>query len=283
MPDINRELVVELLAKRGHIAIGAADGHGAIAELEKHDFDVLLIDEEMPNMTGLEATQAIRQREAGTARHQIIIGFSGHVTEEDQLRFRAAGMDALLPKPVHMQQLYETVESAAASAKKLPGVGETSAKPEVAAASAGAYQSPAASAVAGVSGGAIAHLNRSTGGNQKLMCSLVEILFADAPKALARIGRAIATNDAAEVAAAAHLLKGSLAIFGASEAVQSARSLEAMGRAANLREAPLEFRTLETEFSRLRVELAPLAKNARSAKPSSRKPAKKAKPSKKRR
>src|SRR3984957_5329950 len=133
--DINRELVVELLEKRGHIAIGAADGREAVAELEKHDFDVLLIDEEMPNMTGLEATQAIRQREAGTSRHQIIIGFSGHVTEEDEARFRAAGMDALLPKPVHMQQLYAVVESAATSVKKSPAPAGPAAKPVSTAAS----------------------------------------------------------------------------------------------------------------------------------------------------
>jgi len=279
--DINRELVVELLEKRGHIAIGAADGREAVAELEKHDFDVLLIDEEMPNMTGLEATQAVRQREAGTSRHQIIIGFSGHVTEEDEARFRAAGMDALLPKPVHMQQLYEVVESAAASIKKSPVLERMPAKSEVAAAGGplGSGQPATAGTVAGVSGGAIEHLSRSTGGNQKLMHSLVEILFADAPKALARIGRAIAQNDATEVAAAAHLLKGSLAIFGASASVESARSLEAMGRAANLREAPLEFRTLETEFSRLQSELAPLAQNANSTKPSGSKRTKKSKPS----
>ena len=279
--DINRELVVELLEKRGHIAIGAADGREAVAELEKHDFDVLLIDEEMPNMTGLEATQAIRQREAGTSRHQIIIGFSGHVTEEDEARFRAADMDALLPKPVHMQQLYEVVESAAVSIKKSPVLERMPAKSEVAAAGGplGSGQPATAGTVAGVSGGAIEHLSRSTGGNQKLMHSLVEILFADAPKALARIGRAIAQNDATEVAAAAHLLKGSLAIFGASASVESARSLEAMGRAANLREAPLEFRTLETEFSRLQSELAPLAQNANSTKPSGSKRTKKSKPS----
>jgi CheY-like chemotaxis protein/HPt (histidine-containing phosphotransfer) domain-containing protein len=284
--DINRELVVELLEKRGHIAIGAADGRAAVAELEKHDFDVLLIDEEMPHMTGLEATQAIRQREAGTSRHQIIIGFSGHVTEEDEARFRAAGMDALLPKPVHMQQLYAVVESAAASVKKSPAPAGPAAKSVSTAASASAGSSqppPPVVAAAAISGNAIEHLNRSTGGNQKLMRSLVEILFADAPKALARIGRAIAQNDAAEVAAAAHLLKGSLAIFGASASVESARSLEAMGRAANLREAPLEFRTLETEFARLRAELAPLAKNAKPVKPASDQPAKKNKPAKKRR
>jgi signal transduction histidine kinase/CheY-like chemotaxis protein/HPt (histidine-containing phosphotransfer) domain-containing protein len=283
--DINRELVVELLEKRGHIAIGAADGRAAVAELEKHDFDVLLIDEEMPRMTGLEATEAIRRREAGTSRHQIIIGFSGHVTEEDEARFRAAGMDALLPKPVHMQQLYEVVESAAASTKKSPVPVGTPAKSESVAAgvSPGSGQTATGgTAAAGVSGGAsgaaIEHLSRSTGGNQKLIRSLVEILLADAPKALGRIGRAIAQNDAAEVAAAAHLLKGSLAIFGASASVESARSLEAMGRAANLREAPLEFRTLETEFSRLRSDLAPLVQNAKSTKPSGSKVTKKAKP-----
>src|SRR3984957_1726327 len=283
--EINRELMVELLEKRGHIAIGVADGRAAVAELEKHDFDVLLIDEEMPHMTGLEATQAIRQREAGTSRHQIIIGFSGHVTEEDEARFRAAGMDALLPKPVHMQQLYAVVESAATSVKKSPAPVGPAAKPvsTPASASAGSSQPPPVAAGAAISGNAIEHLNRSTGGNQKLMRSLVEILFADAPKALGRIGRAIAQNDAAEVAAAAHLLKGSLAIFGASASVESARSLEAMGRAANLREAPLEFRTLETEFACLRAELAPLAKNAKPVKPASDQPATKNKPAKKRR
>jgi signal transduction histidine kinase/CheY-like chemotaxis protein/HPt (histidine-containing phosphotransfer) domain-containing protein len=259
--DINRELLIELLEKRGHIAIGAADGRDAVAELKKHDFDVLLIDEEMPHMTGLQATQTIRDLETGTARHQIIIGISGHATEEDEIRFREAGMDALLAKPVHMQKLYEVVESAAAgtnkvlAAQSMETLGTTAAPRE----SGSPSQSRTTSgAILPTSENVIAHLNRSTGGNEKLMSSLVAILFADAPKALARIGRAIAQNDAAELAAAAHLLKGSLAIFGALKAVEEARNLEAMGRVANLREAPLAFRTLETEFARLRAELAPL-------------------------
>lgn len=269
--DINRELVVELLEKRGHIAIGVDDGRAAVAELEKHDFDVLLIDEEMPNMTGLQATLAIREREAGTLRHQVIVGFSGHITEEDEARFLAAGMDGLLPKPVHMQQLYEVIESAVARTEKPPAISvqAATAQNEVTAPRApasSAPSSPPAHATDTVTVDAIAHLNRSTGGNQKLMHSLAGILLADAPKALARIGRAIAKNDAAELAAAAHLLKGSLAIFGASHSVESARNLEAMGRAVNLREAPLEFRTLETEFARLRSQLAPLVQKQAPAK-----------------
>jgi signal transduction histidine kinase/DNA-binding response OmpR family regulator len=271
--DINRELVVELLERRGHIAIGVSDGREAVAELEKHDFDVLLIDEEMPKMTGMQATLAIREREAGTTRHQVIVGFSGHVTEEDQARFLAAGMDGLLPKPVHMQQLYEVVEAAAARNGKalavpiqFPGAREEVTALGVTDSS--AQPATVARVSAPVSTDAIAHLNRATGGNQKLMNSLAGILLTDAPKALERIRRAITKNDAAELAAAAHLLKGSLAIFGASQSVESARNLEAMGRAANLREAPLEFRTLETEFARLRSQLAPLVQKQASAKKS---------------
>ena len=252
--DINRDLMVELLERRGHIAIGVSDGRQAVAELEKHDFDVLLIDEEMPNMTGLQATQAIRAREAGTPRHQIIVGISGHATEEDEHRFRDAGMDALLPKPVHMQKLYEVVESTSINAGTPARPHATQGRQDTPLAPAGDSRVEATSP----SASAIPHLHRSTGGNEKLMRSLAGILLADAPKALARIGRAIAQNDAAELAAAAHLLKGSLAIFGVEKAVTAARALETMGKAANLREAPLEFRSLETEFELLRAELQPL-------------------------
>lgn len=277
--DINRELLIELLEKRGHIAIGAKDGRDAVTELEKHDFDVLLIDEEMPRMTGLQATQAIREREAGTTRHQIIIGISGHATEQDEQRFRDGGMDAILAKPVHMQKLYEVVESTVAHA----GGSRATESVSPATRPVEGVMAPNVAPTSPVAGDPIVYLERSTGGNKKLMASLVAILFADAPKALARIGRAIAQNNSAEVAAAAHLLKGSLAIFGASKAVESARSLEAMGKAANLREAPLEFQALETEFKTLRTQLAPLAPKENPTKLSKTKTARKAKPAAKHR
>jgi signal transduction histidine kinase/CheY-like chemotaxis protein/HPt (histidine-containing phosphotransfer) domain-containing protein len=263
--DINRELLIELLEKRGHIAIAAKDGREAVAELKKHDFDVLLVDEEMPNMTGLQATQVIRERETGTTRHQIIIGISGHATEEDDQHFRDGGMDAILAKPVHMQKLYEIVESTVEHVGSPPAVqAAPPLEPATRPIESNALRNAASTSA--TASNSIAFLERSTGGNKKLMGSLVAILFADAPKALARIGRAIAQNNSAEVAAAAHLLKGSLAIFGASKAVESARGLEAMGRAANLREAPLEFQALETEFTNLRTQLAFLAPKQKSTK-----------------
>src|SRR5271168_1825097 len=113
--ELNRDLLIELLRKRGHVAEGVADGRQALAALEKHNFDVLLLDEEMPRMTGLQTTAAIRRRELTTGKHQIIIGISGHATEDDEHRFREAGMDAALAKPVEVKTLYNAVESAAQS------------------------------------------------------------------------------------------------------------------------------------------------------------------------
>jgi HPt (histidine-containing phosphotransfer) domain-containing protein len=188
-------------------------------------------------------------------------------------------MDAMLAKPVHMQKLYEVVESAGAttvagSTPASSGVTPSSPAPAAAATSASSEVNPAPATTATSpqpTGRAVDHLRRSTGGNEKLMSSLTAILLQDSPKTLARIGRAIAHNNAADLAAAAHLLKGSLAIFGASKAVELARSLEAMGREVNLRSAPLEFRALETEFATLREELAPLVQK-KQAKPTRPKP-----------
>src|SRR5271156_4274770 len=111
--ELNRDLIIELLKKRGHVAEGVADGRKALIALEQHDFDVVLLDEEMPGMTGLQTTAAIRRREITTGKHQIIIGISGHATTDDEQRFREAGMDSSLAKPVEVKTLYKAVESAA--------------------------------------------------------------------------------------------------------------------------------------------------------------------------
>ena len=85
----------------------------ALAALDHGHFDAVLMDEEMPHMTGVEATRAIRDREKGGTAHQFIIGITGNTTFEDERRLLEAGMDAFLTKPVHIQKLYQTVEAAA--------------------------------------------------------------------------------------------------------------------------------------------------------------------------
>jgi signal transduction histidine kinase/DNA-binding response OmpR family regulator len=255
--ELNCDLLIELLDKRGHAAEGVGDGRAALAALERHSFDVVLMDEEMPHMTGLQATSAIRQREVATGKHQIIIGLSGHATEEDEIRFREAGMDAYLAKPVRMDQLYEVVESAAQRRHK-PTIEETAPKPQQSGPGAPqqglSEQAALADAVAD-SEDVASHLRRTTGANERLIQSLAKTFLADAPKTLAQIRTAVKKKDAAKLARAAHLLKGSIAIFGATKAVAATRKLEALGRAGNVADASTALGSLECELAVLRQEL----------------------------
>jgi signal transduction histidine kinase/CheY-like chemotaxis protein/HPt (histidine-containing phosphotransfer) domain-containing protein len=285
--ELNRDLIIELLRKRGHVAEGVADGRQALAALEKHDFDVLLLDEEMPRMTGLQTTAAIRRREATTGKHQIIIGISGHATEDDEHRFREAGMDAALAKPVEVKTLYRAVESAAQNLYPAALHSQHETEPAAAAApsvaartSAGSPAHSSAHSPTHSPAGredVVTHLRRTTGGNEKLIGSLAATFLADAPRALARIRNAVAKRNAAELAGAAHLLKGSLAIFGAPKAVAAARNLEALGRAESLRDASAGLRALESEFALLQHELRAIhsAPQSKAKSPLNPKPARK--------
>jgi signal transduction histidine kinase/CheY-like chemotaxis protein/HPt (histidine-containing phosphotransfer) domain-containing protein len=259
--ELNRDLIIELLKKRGHVAEGVADGRQALAALEKHGFDVVLMDEEMPVMTGLQTTAAIRRSEAASGKHQIIIGISGNATQDDERRFHEAGMDASLAKPVEVKTLYKAVELAAQNLHPSPAHPQPEAVRVAAAVSyatphtsANPTSDPAANSPAD-SEDVVTHLRRTTGGNEKLIRSLAATFLADAPKALGRIRAAVAKKNAMELASAAHLLKGTLAIFGAAKAVAAARNLEALGRADNVRETSAALRALESEFALVQQEL----------------------------
>ena len=254
--EINRELVLELLKKRGHTVSSAADGLEALAAIERGRFDVVLMDEEMPRMNGLEATRAIRKAEAATSRHVRIIGLTGNASYEDERRCMDAGMDAFISKPVRMEKLYAAVEAVGEAGKPIKET-ETSADSTDSAGTAEVGASPETAA---------AHLDRATGGNKKLQASLIKTFLQDAPKTILLIASAIAKRDAQKLAASAHALKGSIAIFGAAKAVAIAAKLQAMGRAGDLRGADSQFHSLQSEFASLKAELLAI-QSAPSASP----------------
>jgi len=264
--DENRELVSELLKKRGHSVVGVADGRQALDELEKNHYDVVLMDERMPRMDGLEATRAIRQQEKATGKHQVVVALTGNVTEEDKQQRVQAGMDGFVPKPFEMNALFDTIEFLAAGAQVIPATPASApsgtTKDRIPAQTQPAAPTPSEDVAA--------HLLRTTGGNQKLANSLTKSFLADAPKRLAAIRSAIAAKDGAKLDTAAHALKGSVAIFDAQTAVTAARNLEAMGRSRNLSGADAQFRALEAAMKQLQTELikiAPRDKTKRTAKP----------------
>ena len=108
---INQTLAVKLLEKAGYTTLVASNGREALKALERETFDLVLMDVQMPEMDGFEATALIRDRERATGAHLPIVALTAHAIKGDDERCLAAGMDAYLPKPIQAQQLYDLLES----------------------------------------------------------------------------------------------------------------------------------------------------------------------------
>lgn len=102
---VNQKIALRLLEKRGHHAVLAVNGKEALEALTKDSFDLVLMDVHMPDMDGIEATIAIREKEKSTGLHQPIIAMTALAMKGDRERCLAAGMDGYLSKPIDLQQL----------------------------------------------------------------------------------------------------------------------------------------------------------------------------------
>ena len=102
---INQQVALGMLTRLGCEATAVEDGTQAIAAVEREQFDVVLMDLQMPNLDGFEATAHIRRREEQTGRHLPIVAMTAHAREGDRQRCLAAGMDGYVSKPVKMSEL----------------------------------------------------------------------------------------------------------------------------------------------------------------------------------
>ncbi len=216
---INQRVAVGLLSKRGHRVTVANNGLEALAAIDQQTFDVVLMDVQMPEMGGFEASAAIRERERRTCGHLRIVAMTAHAMIGDRERCLAAGMDDYLAKPIDPPLLFSTIEG------REPIGGE---KPEV----------PSVPAVDR------AALLARLGGDEELLRDVVRLFLADCPVRLAAIKAAVDGRDAARLQAEAHALKGAASNMSASEVVDAARALERMGADRNLGEAAKAWRHL---------------------------------------
>ena len=106
---VNQRLIVRLLEKRGHLVAVAANGQKVLAALEKDSFDLILMDVQMPEVDGFEATAAIRKKEKSTGLHQSIVALTAHAMKGDHEKCLARGMDGYLCKPIRPQELDEVL------------------------------------------------------------------------------------------------------------------------------------------------------------------------------
>jgi CheY-like chemotaxis protein len=119
---VNQKLAAGLLSKHGHRLVLAANGRESVESYERESFDIVLMDVQMPEMNGFEATRAIREIERVRGRHVPIIAMTAHAIKGDRERCLAAGMDFYLSKPIKAESLYQAIEDARAAAYGVDGL-----------------------------------------------------------------------------------------------------------------------------------------------------------------
>jgi CheY-like chemotaxis protein/HPt (histidine-containing phosphotransfer) domain-containing protein len=231
---VNQRLAASLLQRRGHKVTIAANGVAAVAAFERDTFNVVLMDVQMPEMGGFEATAAIRALEEKDGSHVPIIAMTAHAMKGDRERCLDAGMDEYLTKPLDPRQLCLLVEQMAE-----PGE----------AAAATPIDAPS------IPDDVLARV----GGDRELLAEISRLFVDDAPRHLQRIRAALDAGDGESLRRAAHGLKGAAANFDAEGVVAAARDLEEIGRTEHFDQHEEVWRSLTLETNRLIVLLKTVA------------------------
>jgi signal transduction histidine kinase/DNA-binding response OmpR family regulator len=231
---VNQRVAVRLLETRGHHVVVANNGREAVEAFvgsTDSPFDLVLMDVQMPEMDGFEATAAIRSHEAEQGGHIPIVAMTAHAMRGDRERCLEQGMDGYISKPIHADALYAAVEEMAASTATQPS-GEDQDAPF----------DPSAAL-------------EQAGGDVATLREIAQIFSEEAPKLRETLTQAIAAADAGAVRRAAHALKGSLAAFAANRAARLAQHLEQLGEAGDLQGARDSWSQLEGELARVETAL----------------------------
>lgn len=247
---VNRQLTLSLLGRVGKRVVAVENGREVLAALEREEFDLVLMDLQMPEMDGFQATSAIRERESLLGGHLPIIALTAHALKGDRERCLTAGMDGYVAKPIDPQELYGAIERLASPGTHPP---PRSVLPP---------QDQSGEPFAAKNNHQFDHgaaLDR-LGGNRVLLAEIAKLFLENHGKQLADIRLAIEAEDPLALERACHTLKGSLVNFVPSAAVEAAKGLERAALSGRLEEAPAILEILEDELRLLVPGLQALAK-----------------------
>jgi CheY-like chemotaxis protein len=230
---VNQRVAVGLLKKRGHTVTVANNGLEALAALERTMFDVVLMDVQMPEMGGFDATTEIRRRERESGGHLRIVAMTAHAMTGDRERCLAAGMDGYLSKPIDPAMLFATLEHEATPKSASPA--PKSASP-----------SPAAEPIAHPAIDRGTMLDR-LGGDPELFNEVIQLFLEDCPVRLAAIKAAVDAKDREQIRLTAHALKGAAGNLSVGGLFEAAHTLERLGADGRMDAIPAAWRQLATE------------------------------------
>jgi PAS domain S-box-containing protein len=228
---VNQRLAVRIMEKWGHSVTVVGNGRKALEMWAKEDFDLILMDVQMPEMSGLEATEAIREREKTSSGRIPIIAMTAHAMEGDREKCLAAGMDQYVTKPIDQKRLFEVVEAFCVVRPHSESLSMNQSNQEL------SFDPGAA-------------LKR-VDGDRELLREVANLFFEDTPRLLAEVRNAIQRGDGKALERSAHTLKGSVGNFGARTAFEAAFSLEQMGRNGDFARASEVFIQLDRQVTLL--------------------------------
>ena len=223
----NQKLVLGILGRMGHNADVAGDGRQAVEKYAAKQYDLVLMDVQMPEMDGLEATQQIRKMESEANRHTPIIAITAHAMEEDRRRCLNAGMDEYLRKPVRRKELNEAM-------LRLCGIGSgpteepttpTETKPETS-----WNETEALEAV---------------DGDVELLKVVIDAFLGECDELMSNLAAAIEQEDLPTLRRVAHTIKGATRIF----AVSTIHELAAFMEQRAAEDEPADFEQMFGELS----------------------------------
>lgn len=214
---VNQKLAIGLLKKQGHKTTLAVNGREAVREYREQQFDVVLMDVQMPEMDGLAATAAIREFESESGRHTPIVAMTAHAMKGDRERCLQAGMDEYLSKPIRGRQIADMFIRLQLRPAEAPHP---------------ASEFPEAFATAGSGDDSIINWKNaldSVDQDRDLLMAVIDAFTQEAPRLLADAQKAIQEGDAPTLHRSGHTMKGALLSLGADQPSELAKAIEQLG------------------------------------------------------
>ena len=243
----NRMLAIRLLEKRGHSVVAVDNGLKAVEAVQESSFDAVLMDVQMPELDGLEATQVIRQWETGQARIPIV-ALTAHAMESDRQRCLDSGMDAYVSKPFTADELYATVEQLVVGSSR-PALDEGADEPEL----------PPETVIDRREA-----LERVEGMTE-LLKEMAQIFLEEYPDLHDRIAAGLAGGEIAVPRELSHRIKGTVGLFAAHGPFEAAKRMNDLAKADDFEGTSRAWDHLEEQMQRLLPELEALAAEGLSA------------------
>ena len=217
---VNQKVVLGILAKYGHHVDVVENGLEALEVLGRDQYDLVLMDVQMPKLDGLEATKRIRQQAEPSGHHIPIIAMTAHAMKGDRERCLAAGMDDYVPKPVREQRLIDAIEQAITADGNEPDAAKDASN------IADAFD--------------LTKALETVGGDHHLLMEVASAALEEIPQCLESVDAALEQNDESLLRRVAHTLKSTLRYLGAEEAADLAMAIETSATSGELHEAGRE-------------------------------------------